>query len=128
MSTKLTSNKTSIRRVAHCGGVINDMSLTTGQWNSKRQAYRALKLSLHHTTELAARLVGKRKTLSQFNNRHKHRSEHRWHAKLMGSLLQKDRGGSNEEDGLSTFFSPRAQPPEVAEDMQACAPLVCKMI
>ena len=44
----------------------------------------------------------------------------------MGSLLQKDRGGSNEEDGLSTFSTLDAWAPEVAEDTRA--PLARKMI
>ena len=120
MSTKLASNKTSIHRIARHGGVIKGMSLKTVQWSSKCQANRALKLSLHHTTELAARLVGKRKTSLQCNNQHKHRLEQRWHTKLMGSLLKKDMGGSNEEDGLFTFSSLRAQAPKVTEDTQAC--------
>ncbi len=96
------------------------MSLKTGWWKSKIQAFRALKLSLHYTTELAARLVGKHKASLRCNNQHKHRAEQHWHAKLMGSLLQKDRGGSHEEDGLSNFSSPHAWAPQVAEDTRAC--------
>ena len=34
-STKLTSNKTSIRRVAHLGGGIRDTPMKTSQWQSK---------------------------------------------------------------------------------------------
>ncbi len=43
VSTKLTSNKGSICRIAQQGDGIKDTSLKTGWWRSKYHAYRALK-------------------------------------------------------------------------------------
>jgi len=47
-STKLTSNKTSIRRVAHLGGGIRDTPMKTSQWQSKyNQSLKSLHITLH---------------------------------------------------------------------------------
>ena len=108
MSTKITSNKTSIRHVARRGGVINDKSLKTGRWSSKAKAKSALMKS-RYVTSAKSRLVGKRKTSSQCNNnQNKHHSEQRWHAKLMGASQKRAMDGGHVPTTAAGGASPAA--------------------